>query len=157
MKRFQYRLEGVLDYKNQVLDNLKSQQAEIAGRVVRKQQEVQALKDEMSVCHGDFNRIKQEGDQSQRFRLYDMCLCSIKLELDKEQERLKRLKREEEAKKKEVVAAKIDTSRYEKLRAKQLREYNKAAMKAEEMAVEEFVSGKAIRAANRGRQKGAMK
>ena len=149
MKKFQYRLEGVLNYKNQVLDNLKSQQAEIAGRVIKKQQEVQNLKEEMLAYHDDFNQIKEKGDTSQSFRLYDLCICSIKQDLDREQERLRKLKREEEAKKKEVISAKIDTSRYEKLREKKLREYHKAALKAEETAVEEFVSGKTIRGASR--------
>ena len=45
MKQFQYRLETVLDYKTQVLDNLKSEHAVIIQSVNRKQE------NERSRCH----------------------------------------------------------------------------------------------------------
>ena len=41
MKRFEYRLDTVLDYKTQVLDNLKTEHAVILQKVNRKQEEIQ--------------------------------------------------------------------------------------------------------------------
>lgn len=55
------------------------------------------------------------------------------------------LRRQEDAKKQEVIEAKVDTSRYEKLKDRKLREYQKAVAKADEIFVEEFVSGTALR------------
>ena len=43
MKRFKYRLETVLDYKNQILDNLKTEHAVIIQNVNRKQEEIKGL------------------------------------------------------------------------------------------------------------------
>lgn len=150
MKKFQYRLENVLTYKNQVLDDLKSQQAEIASRVNRKKEEIRVLNRELTEYGDGFDHLKETGADINGFRLYDMCILRMKDRIDEEQSRLEILKKKEAEKKKEVVAAKIDTSRYEKLKEKKFREYQKAAMKAEEADIEEFVSGKTIRRARSG-------
>ncbi|MFQ9703329.1 MAG: hypothetical protein ACLR0U_16430 [Enterocloster clostridioformis] len=49
------------------------------------------------------------------------------------------MERQEEQKKNEVVAANIDTSRYEKLKGRRFNEHQKAEMKEEEAFMEEFV------------------
>ena len=49
------------------------------------------------------------------------------------------------ADKQEVIEAKVDTSRYEKLKDRKLREYQKAVARADETFIEEFVSSAAIR------------
>ena len=54
--------------------------------------------------------------------------------------RLEELRRQEEAKRLEVVAAKQDTSSIEKLKEKKLDSYNKAVQKSEEAMIDEFVS-----------------
>ena len=48
MKRFAYRLETVLDYKTQVLDNLKTEHAVIIQNVNRKQEQIRGLKQELT-------------------------------------------------------------------------------------------------------------
>ena len=60
--------------------------------------------------------------------------------------RLEELRRQEEAKRQEVVDAKIDTSSIEKLREHKLEDYNKAVQKAEENLIDEFVSSARARA-----------
>ena len=65
--------------------------------------------------------------------------------IDEEKERLKVLKKQENAKKQEVINAKVDTSRFEKLKERKLVEYQKEVAKADELFVEEFVSGAAMR------------
>ncbi len=65
--------------------------------------------------------------------------------IDEEKGRLKVLKRQEDEKKQEVITAKVDTSKFEKLKDKKLKEYQKAVMKADEVFVEEFVSNTALR------------
>ena len=54
--------------------------------------------------------------------------------------RLEELRRQEEAKRLEGVAAKQDTSYIEKLKEKKLDSYNKAVQKSEEAMIDEFVS-----------------
>lgn len=145
MKQFRYRLETVLDYKNQVLDNLKSEHAVILQSVNKKQEEIHGLNRELSGMEQEFDRTKEAGATIQNYRLFDMCIGRMEEIIDEEKERLKVLKKKEEQKKQEVITAKVDTSKFEKLRDKKYREYQKEAAKAEEMFIEEFVSNTSLR------------
>lgn len=145
MKRFEYRLETVLDYKTQVLDNLKTEHAVILQSVNRKQEQIRGLKRELTGYENGFDQIKTEGATIENFRLFDMCIGRMEKIIDEEKERLSVLKKQENEKKQEVIEAKVDTSRYEKLKDRKLREYQKAVARADERFIEEFVSGAAIR------------
>ena len=48
MKRFQYGLETVFDYKTQVLDNLRTEHAAALHQVRKKEDEIHRLKRELS-------------------------------------------------------------------------------------------------------------
>ena len=145
MKRFEYRLETVLDYKTQVLDNLKTEHAASMQNVNKKQEQIRSLKQELTGYESEFDEVKVAGATIENYRLFDMCIGRMEQIIDEEKERLQVLRRQEDAKKQEVIEAKVDTSRYEKLKDRKLREYQKAVAKADEIFVEEFVSGTALR------------
>lgn len=145
MKQFSYRLETVLAYKTQVLDNLKSEHAVIIQKVNRKQEEIQGLNRELVSYESDFDEVKEKGAAIEDYRLFDMCIGRMEEIIDTEKERLKKLRQEEDAKKQEVVEAKVDTSKFEKLKEKKFQEYQKAVMKADELFIEEFVSNTTLR------------
>ena len=145
MKQFNYRLETVLAYKTQVLDNLKSEHAVIIQKVNRKQEEIQGLNRELVSYESGFDEVKEKGAAIEDYRLFDMCIGRMEEIIDTEKERLKKLRQEEDAKKQEVVEAKVDTSKFEKLKKKKFQEYQKAVMKADELFIEEFVSNTTLR------------
>ncbi len=145
MKQFKYRLETVLDYKTQVLDNLKTEHAVIIQNVNRKQEEIRGLHQELAGFESEFDRAKAEGSAIENYRLLDMCIGRMEQIIDEEKERLKILRRQEEEKKQQVITAKVDTSKFEKLKEKKIREYQKEAAKADETFIEEFVSNTALR------------
>lgn len=145
MKKFEYRLETVLDYKTQVLDNLKTEHAVILQNVNRKQEQIKGLNRELAGYGCDFDQMKEAGASIENYRLFDMCIERMQTIIDEEKEHLKVLQRQEDEKKKEVIEAKVDTSKFEKLKDRKLREYQKAVMKADETYIEEFVSGTALR------------
>lgn len=140
MKRFQYELETVLEYKNQMLDDLKLEHARIVNRVNRKQDEIRRLHEEMTAYEASFEQTKQQGTSIESYRLFGMCIDKMEKTIDEENDRLEELKKKEAAKKEEVVEAKIDTSKFEKLKEKRWQNYQKAEQKAEEAFVEEFVT-----------------
>ncbi len=140
MKKFEYRLDTVLDYKTQVLDNLKTEHAVILQKVNKKQEEIRGLRQELAGYENTFNRAKEEGVSIGDCRLYSMCIGRMEEIIDQEKLRLKVLKKEEDEKKQEVITAKVDTSKFEKLKDKKLKEYEKVVMKADEAFIEEFVS-----------------
>ncbi len=140
MKRFRYSLDTVLDYKAQVLDNLKTEHALILRDVNQKKAEIVRLKNEMHDYQIDFDETKRAGTQIENYRLFDLCIGQMERQIDEEKEKLSVLKKKEEKKKEEVVTAKIDTSKFEKLKDKRLQEYHKAELKEEESFTEEFVT-----------------
>ncbi len=154
MKQFQYRLDTVLAYKTQVLDNLKTEHAAIIQNVNRKQEEIRGLNKELVTYESDFDRAKEEGATIENYRLFDMCIGRMEEMIDLEKKHLKDLRKQEDAKKQEVISAKVDTSKFEKLKDRKYQEYQKAVMKAEEAFIEEFVSNTAatmgIRRQHRG-------
>ena len=123
MKRFKYSLENVLHYKEQILDSIKAEH----GTLLAQKQDVQ-IKD---IC------------------LYGMYISEMEDQIRKKQEQLKLLQQQEEKKKVQVIAAKIDTSRYEKLKDRRQSEYEKAAKKAQELFIEEYASRTARYSQNR--------
>ena len=151
MKKFQYRLETVLAYKTQVLDNLKTEHAAIIQNVNRKREEIRGLNQELAGYESRFDQAREEGISIESYRLFDMCIGRMEEIIDTEKERLNALRKQEDEKKQEVISAKVDTSKFEKLKEKKIIEYQKVAMKADEMFVEEFVSNAALRQRHQNR------
>ncbi|MCD7990900.1 MAG: flagellar export protein FliJ [Clostridia bacterium] len=152
MKRFKYSLDTVLDYKTQVLDELRSEHAVIARNVMTKQEEIVMMKEKLTGFQEGFDQTKSMGDSIENFRLYDMCIGRMEELINREKEELSFLKKREESKKKEVISAKVDTSKFERLKDKRMQAYQKAEMKEEEGFVEEFI----IRDITRGRFQGRI-
>lgn len=139
MKRFQYSLETVLDYKTQVLDNLKKEHAVMLKNVNDKKEEIRQLNGELKEYEGSFDETKSAGASIEDYLLYDMCIDRMQAQIRREKERLVVLKKREEKKKGEVIDAKVDTSKFEKLKERRLQEYRVAEQKEEETFIEEFV------------------
>lgn len=155
MKQFKYSLETVLDYKTQVLDNLKTEHAVIVRCVDQKKDEINRLRESLNGFQNGFDRTKSQGAPIESYWLYDKCIVGMEKKIDEQKEQLLILRKKEEKKKNEVVVAKIDTSRFEKLKGRRMQEYRKAEMKEEEAFTEEFVNH-TMTAASRmtGRRKG---
>ena len=126
MKQFQYRLDTVLAYKTQVLDNLRTEHAAIIQNVNRKQEEIRNLNKELVSYESDFDRTKEEGAAIEHYRLFDMCIGRMEEIIDVEKEHLKDLRKQEDAKKQEVISAKVDTSKFEKLKERKWTAWQKA-------------------------------
>ena len=107
MKRFKYRLETVLDYKNQILDNLKTEHAVIIQNVNRKQEEIKGLHNELAGFENEFDRAKETGIAIENYRLFDMCIGRMEEIIDQEKERLKVLRKQEEEKKQQESSRNI--------------------------------------------------
>ncbi len=140
MKRFQYGLETVLDYKTQVLDNLRTEHAAALHQVRKKEDEIHRLRSELSGYEGQFDKKKHAGGVIEEYRLFSMCIAQMEKTIDYEKEHLFVLRKKEEEKRARVVEAKIDTSKFEKLKERKWAAYQKAEMKEEENFIEEFVS-----------------
>ena len=140
MKKFNFTLGTVLNYKNQVLDSLKNEHAKILARINEQEKVIHNLEEEYKKCNNDFNQKKMEGSTIIESIGFEAYLRKLEVSIKQEEKKLALIKVEEENKRMEVVAAKQDTSSLEKLKEKKLEIYHKEEQKAEEALVEEFVS-----------------
>ena len=146
MKKVQFSLDSVLSYKQQALDALKGEHAEILAQVHAQEDVLERAWREYRECNEEYSQRKAEGMTITDALVYQNGLRVLERNIQRETDKLEELRRKEEKKRQEVVAAKIDTSSIEKLREHKLEDYNKAVQKDEEKLIDEFVSSAQARA-----------
>lgn len=142
MKKFFFSLDTVLSYKEQILENLRSEHARILGKIRACEKDIDELETERTVCARELAESRLRGITISKIRTYENYLEALRLRIKRKREVLAELHRQEERKREEVVEAKKETSSIEKLKERKLEEYNKQVMKEEEQFIEEFVSTK---------------
>ena len=147
MKKFKFSLETVLDYKQQVLDSLRTEHGAILAQLRAQEEVLRRLEEQYRELNADFSRRKMEGMTICEALGFEQYLRIEEHRIERETERLHEIQRQEEAKRQEVVDAKLETSSIEKLREKKLEAYHKAEAKSEELLIEEFVSSARANAA----------
>ena len=146
MKKFKFSLDSVLSYKEQVLDSLKIEHAAIVAQVRTQEKVLEAVWQEYRDCDAEYSQRKAEGMTISDALVYQNGLRVLERDIQRETDKLDELRKKEEAKRQEVVNAKIDTSSIEKLKEKKLDLYNKEVAKSEEVLIDEFVSSARARA-----------
>ena len=140
MKKFRFSLETVLDYKQQVLEALQAEHGAILAQVRDQENLLARLEENYYALNQEFTQRKMEGIAILDAMQYEQYLRAAERAIEEAEAVLEDLRRQEEAKRAQVVAAKQDTSSLEKLKEKKLELYNKAVQKSEEAMIDEFVS-----------------
>ena len=146
MKKFKFSLDSVLSYKQQVLESLQGEHAAILAQVREQEAVLERAWQDYRDCDGEYRQKKEQGMTIADALFYQNGLRVLENDIQRETDRLEELRRQEDAKRQEVVDAKIDTSSIEKLREKKLDLYNKEVAKGEEVLIDEFVSSARARA-----------
>ena len=146
MKKFKFSLDSVLSYKEQVLEALQGEHAVIMAEVREQEEVLESVWREYRDCYAEYSRRKAEGMTITDALVYQNGLRVLERDIQRETDKLEELRKKEEAKRQEVVDAKIDTSSIEKLKEKKLELYNKEVAKSEEVLIDEFVSSARARA-----------
>lgn len=142
MKKFFFSLNTVLDYKEQILENLKGEHARALLKVRICEDEIEKLEEEHLRSSKELEESRFQGMTISDIKTYENYLEQLGVRIKNKYEELARLKEEEQKKRDEVVEAKKETSMIGKLKEKKQVEYNKKAQKEEEQFIEEFVSTK---------------
>lgn len=140
MKKFKFSLGTVLDYKDQVLDALRSEHGAILAAVREQEEALAALWHRYREYNEEFCERKCTGLSAMDALMYQSALRAQELAIQRETEKLEQMRRQEEKKRGEVVEAKKETASLEKLREHKLANYHKELQKNEEQVIEEFVS-----------------
>ena len=140
MKKFQFSLETVLDYKNQVLSSLQNEHGAILAQLHAQEEVLEKLEQQYYQADDEFTQRKMEGMSILDALSFEQYLRAMERQLRTEAQILEQIQQEEEAKRNQVVAAKQDTSSIEKLKEKKLEAYRKEVQKSEEANLEDFIS-----------------
>lgn len=147
MKKFQFSLGKLLDYKDQVLDKEKNELAVLNGQRAQAYSDKEALQRKLKEAQDDFNRQAAKGMSAMQMTLFTGYHKSLRMQIEDAERAIVEIEKSVEKQTKVVTEASKDVNSLEKLREKQLSDYNFQAAKAEELFIEEYVSSSAIRAA----------
>ena len=140
MKKFQFSLDTVLDYKQQVLTSLQTEHGAILAQLRRQEEVLEQLEAQYYQADEQFTQRKMQGMNIADALSFEQYLRAMEHKLNLENRRLLQIMEQEEAKRREVVSAKQDTSSIEKLRERKLELYRKEVQRSEELALEDFIS-----------------
>ena len=140
MKKFRFALDTVLSYKQQIQEARQTEHAEILAQVRRQEEWLAQLREEYRTYGDDYARRCAQGLAQTEAMIGQSTLRAMERQIEQEEQTLQRLRNQEEACRQQVVEAKRETATIEKLREKRKTEYQKAADKAQELFVEEFVT-----------------
>ena len=143
MKKFQYNLQSVLEYKQRILDDLKEQYAVRMKFVEEKKLEIQNLRAKADALMVEFDEVKKTGAAIEKFLMYSSMIDNLDKQVEIEKEALKILQANADKKKDEVVAANIDVNKFVKLKEKKQMIYKAQEQKDQEAFIDEFVSNQA--------------
>ena len=139
MKKFQFSLSHMREYKSRILDEeqgtllrLKDEQTQIEQAIEKLQTEFQNISAQMQVA-----QIK--GTTVMELQGFSMQLDTIRLQLKDLQAALLKAVQKVEKQTKVVIAANQEVSKLDKLQDKQYEAYRHKEEKAEELRIEEIV------------------
>ncbi len=140
MKKYSFRLEPVLKYKNDKLEIIKNEHAKIINRIVRQEEKIEAMEQKRNSFVISFNNKKSSGITPFEAINYENYLVQQMHKIKQEQIVLSGIKEEEALKKEELLEAKKEVLTIEKLKEISKEQYRQAESKENEMFIEEFVS-----------------
>ena len=140
MKQFEFSLETVLDYKQQVLDSLQVEHGAILARVHQQEEVLAKAKGRYTATNEEFREKKKTGLTIAGMRSFEVGLSVLEQEIKREVEKLEALYLEESELHDRLVASKIDTSSLEILKEKKHAGYQREVQKQEELWIDEILS-----------------
>ena len=140
MKKFQFSLDGVLGYRQQVLESRQNEYAKGIGLVGEEQDGV----DDATALYRQLNqRFREEaadGITAADALGFENGLRVLEAEIARETRRLEECRQAAEEKRAQVLQAHMDATILERLKEKQKDAYQKEAQKSDERFIDELVS-----------------
>lgn len=145
MKKFQFTLQKLMDFRQQELDRQKNTLSALQADLQRIYREKEELIRRVEECSEELDLVCRQGAQAFEISVRKRYIVTLQQEIH-EHDASAAVKQQEINKQLGVVVeATKDVRTLEKLEEKQLEEYKAAAAKENEQFIEEFVSGQSIR------------
>ena len=147
MKRFRFQLESVLDYKQQTLDSLMSELSEAQARAAAQEAARDEAAERLAAYDAEFAEKRAAGFTNLEAVEYEGGQRVLEQRLQREQKLLEQRQKELEAKRQQVVEARRETRAIEKLKEIRRNEYDYAAAKEDEKALDDLTAARRAMAA----------
>ncbi|MCM1523095.1 MAG: flagellar export protein FliJ [Ruminococcus sp.] len=147
MKKFQFTLEKLLDYKDQVLEKEKNDLAFLHAEKNTALEHEQEIMRNMKDARDDFNYRAQKGISPMEMFIFKEYHNSLRLSLEETKQEIEKLDVSIEKQTGVVTEASKEVKSLEKLEEKQLEDYRFRLTKADEAFIEEYVNSASVRAA----------
>ena len=151
MKKFQFTLQKLMDFRQQELDRQKNTLSALQAELQRIYQEKEELIRRVEESSQDLEIICRQGAQVFEVSVRKRYIVALQQEIHAHDASAAMKQQEINKQLGGVVEATKDVRTLEKLEEKQLEDYKAAANKENEQFIEEFVSGQSIRAHNEQR------
>ncbi len=148
MKKFQFSLQKLMDFREQELDRQKNTLSMLQADLRRIQEAREILLDKVDEQSEQLERVCRLGSSASDIAMRKRYIVTLQQEIHLKEQQALQKQQEIEQQLGVVVEATKDVKTLEKLEEKQLEEYNHQAGKENEQFIEEFVSGQTVRAAN---------
>lgn len=140
MKQFRFGLDGVLGYRQQVLEGQQNEYAKALQRVREQQDRVEDAQARYQALNRRFREEAATGMTAADAMGFESGLRVLELEIAREMKSLQTLRQEAEEKRKQVLQAHMDAAVLERLKEKQQDAYRKEVQKSDERFIDELVS-----------------
>ncbi len=147
MKKFQFTLQKLKDFREQELDRQKNALALLQADLKRIEDARELLIEKVAEQSEQLERVCMLGSTASDISMRKRYIVTLQQEIHVKEQLAEEKKHEIENQLEVVVEATKEVRTLEKLEEKQLEEYNAAAGKENEQFIEEFVSGSTVRAA----------
>ena len=140
MKKFNFTLQSLKRYNDQVLSGEKSVLGRLRAELAEMQADLDAKNAEYEQSIVKLNSLVSEGTTAMRLSLHKKYVSSLQQDIYRIKAQMSQKREKIEIQLEKVVEATKEVSKLEKLEEKQLEEYRYAEQKEEEQRIEEFVS-----------------
>lgn len=147
MKKFQFSLQKLMDFREQELDRQKNTLNALRGELFKIEEATAQLRRKVLTESAELERVCSNGAQAYEISMRKRYIVTLQQEIHAKEAQAIEKRAEIEAQLGVVVEATKDVKTLEKLEEKQLEEYKALETKENEQFIEEFVSGAAIRSA----------
>ena len=146
MKRFQFQLQPVLDFKQRELDNLMVELEQAQNRAAAQERKRDEAVQRLTDYDAEYAEKFAGGFTNIEALEYETGQRVLEQRIKREQTLLEQRLRELEAKRNEVIEARQETRAIEKLKEIRRGEYDTAAMKADEKMLDDLTAARRARA-----------
>lgn len=145
MKKFEFTLSKMLDYKVQVLDKEKNNLMQINIQLEKFISKIERMEEEFTLLSSKLKEETQQGITVLDMQCYDFQLKCIRRQLEQMSKERAALETQAEKQLQVVIKASQEVSGLDKLQEKQLDKYNYEVKIAEELFIAEMIASKLIR------------